>query len=544
MELQGTSITKINNYAPGLRRVFLVVVLAAEVLGVTAYFDSGILPENNPAWTDWVFANSAIFLRIGVAFTGLFIILGPRLRDLSLELQGIEHRLWWAWLLTHLLSFGAFVFLSARLLMISDGSYHLPTAWFFSWVTLGVATVAFWLLAFAPAHFWGRLVRREYIALSVASLAAIAAWAGGLLAQELWRPLAEVTFQLTYRLLDSIYPSLSSEPMELILGTSTFQVHIAPECSGYEGMALVAVFIAVYLWLFRNELRFPQALLIFPLGILAIYLTNVIRLAALVLLGAHFSPEVAVKGFHSTAGWIAFTVVAVGVIALTQRMPFFTGMNTQSPRTSKTHLATALLTPFFLTMAAAMIAATFPSDFNLFYPLQVIVTAAALGYFRRAYSDLGWDLSWQAVAIGVAVFVVWIILEPAADTTSSHVEAGLAELPYWAAGMWIFFRVIGSVITVPIAEELAFRGYLVRKLIARDFENIPLNRFTWFSFLVSSVVFGLLHGRWIAGIIAGMLFALALYRRGQMGDAVIAHMTANALIAAYVLVYAKWALWS
>jgi CAAX prenyl protease-like protein len=124
------------------------------------------------------------------------------------------------------------------------------------------------------------------------------------------------------------------------------------------------------------------------------------------------------------------------------------------------------------------------------------------------------------------------------------VEAGLAELPYWAAGIWIFFRVAGSVITVPLAEELAFRGYLIRKLIARDFEHIPLNRFTWLSFLLSSVLFGLLHDRWLAGIIAGMLFALALYRRGQLGDAVVAHVTANALIAAYVLVYAKWALWS
>jgi CAAX prenyl protease-like protein len=126
----------------------------------------------------------------------------------------------------------------------------------------------------------------------------------------------------------------------------------------------------------------------------------------------------------------------------------------------------------------------------------------------------------------------------------SPVEAGLAELPYWAAVIWIFFRVAGSVIAVPLAEELAFRGYLIRKLIDRDFENIPLNRFTWLSFLLSSVLFGLLHDRWLAGIIAGMLFALALYRRGQLGDAVVAHVTANALIAAYVLVYSKWALWS
>ena len=73
-------------------------------------------------------------------------------------------------------------------------------------------------------------------------------------------------------------------------------------------MALVTVFVAVYLWLFRNELRFPQALLIFPLGMLAIYLANVIRLAALVLLGTHVFTGSGCQGFHSYAGWIAFTV--------------------------------------------------------------------------------------------------------------------------------------------------------------------------------------------------------------------------------------------
>ncbi len=42
---------------------------------------------------------------------------------------------------------------------------------------------------------------------------------------------------------------------------------------------------------------------------------------------------------------------------------------------------------------------------------------------------------------------------------------------------------------------------------------------------------------------AGMGYALALYRRGQLGDAVMAHMTTNALIAVVVLVDGRWSLW-
>jgi membrane protease YdiL (CAAX protease family) len=57
-------------------------------------------------------------------------------------------------------------------------------------------------------------------------------------------------------------------------------------------------------------------------------------------------------------------------------------------------------------------------------------------------------------------------------------------------------------------------------------------------------VFGILHGqRWIAGAIAGMLYAAVARRRGSLGDAALAHATTNALIAAHVLTVGNWNLW-
>jgi len=51
-------------------------------------------------------------------------------------------------------------------------------------------------------------------------------------------------------------------------------------------------------------------------------------------------------------------------------------------------------------------------------------------------------------------------------------------------------------------------------------------------------------GRWLAGTVAGMFYAWALYRRGRAGDAIIAHGTTNALIAADVLILGNWNLWN
>jgi CAAX prenyl protease-like protein len=127
--------------------------------------------------------------------------------------------------------------------------------------------------------------------------------------------------------------------------------------------------------------------------------------------------------------------------------------------------------------------------------------------------------------------------------TNSSIPKSLAEMSAWWAAVWLIFRVLGSVVTAPIAEELAFRGYLLRRLISADFENLSSPRFTWVSFLVSSILFGALHGRWLAGTAAGMFYAWAMYRRGKVGDAIIAHAVTNALIAAEVLLFGHYSLW-
>ena len=62
--------------------------------------------------------------------------------------------------------------------------------------------------------------------------------------------------------------------------------------------------------------------------------------------------------------------------------------------------------------------------------------------------------------------------------------------------------------------------------------------------MVSSLAFGILHGeRWLAGTLAGIVYAGVYLRRGSIGDATAAHATTNALIAAAVLGAGQWHLW-
>ena len=109
--------------------------------------------------------------------------------------------------------------------------------------------------------------------------------------------------------------------------------------------------------------------------------------------------------------------------------------------------------------------------------------------------------------------------------------------------LWIALRVIGSVIIVPVIEELAFRGYLQRRLISADWLAVAQDRLTPFAVLGSATAFGMLHGAWLPGILSGILFSLMTRLRGRLIDAIIAHAVANALIAIWVIGFGRWDLW-
>lgn len=97
-------------------------------------------------------------------------------------------------------------------------------------------------------------------------------------------------------------------------------------------------------------------------------------------------------------------------------------------------------------------------------------------------------------------------------------------------------RFLGSVVIVPIAEELAYRGYLLRRLVARDFTAVRFEDAGFWPVLVSAAVFGAAHGAmWPPAVIAGLAYGLLAIRTGRIGEALCAHVTTNALIAAAVL---------
>ncbi len=337
---------------------------------------------------------------------------------------------------------------------------------------------------------------------------------------------------------------------------------------------MVGVFTAVWLWYFRKECRFPQALLLVPAAMACIWLMNIVRLSVLVIIGDAVSPEVAMVGIHSQTGWIAFIIVALTFFLATQKLSWV--RNEPSPvLCSAGHSETggsiavenvaehlnhdggespeirAYLIPFLAILAASFVSKAASGYFEWLYPLRFVVAVISLWYFREELKKLNWRFGWLAPLAGAAVFLAWIAPSWWMHRhTASPLGPALAALSPSARWAWISIRVVAAIVTVPIAEELAFRGYLARRFISREFDQVSFSRLTVLPVVFSSVAFGMMHmqnlGDWghlILGTLAGLAYAAVLRWRGRIGDAVVAHAISNLLLAAWVLGAGDWAQW-
>jgi exosortase E/protease (VPEID-CTERM system) len=358
-----------------------------------------------------------------------------------------------------------------------------------------------------------------------------------------WEFAINVTFRIVSWLLRGVLPSVVADPAAHLIGSERFSVTIEGGCSGWEGLALTCVFGALWLWFSRSRYRFPRAFLLIPAAMVVMFCMNSLRIAALVLIGHFGSPAVAITGFHSQSGWIAFNIVAFGMAIISSRIPWFTTGTAESTAPSSVNPTVPYLLPLFAITAAGMIARASSANFDWLYSLKVVAGAAALWFCRKQYRSLQWRCGWAAPAAGALVFVLWIAMEPPTQAPST-LPGALAALSPAMRYAWIVCRIIGAVVTVPIAEELAFRGFLMRRLMSSDFESVVRPRHAWVAVLLSSLMFGVLHGdRWLAGSIAGAVYAVLMLRRGRIGDAVVAHATSNALLAWAVLGGEDWFYW-
>jgi CAAX prenyl protease-like protein len=398
-----------------------------------------------------------------------------------------------------------------------------------AWALFAAATALAGILLFVPAATLARSVAARAPFLLGAGLVGLAAWgAGKLVVEELSGPLRAPTLWLGVKLLGLLESQPIVDVARFQFGTPACTVEIAPECSGFEGMGLMAVFACAYAWFFRARLRFPQLLLLPLAGVLCVWVLNVVRIVALVWIGTHVSRGWAEGGFHSLAGTFAFCLAALGLVAVSRRLAFFTPDPHRAAAEEERDATLSFLAPFLLVVAFGMVRGALGADAWALDYWKPLAAACALWFLRRGHALAPGPVRAPPLLLGALVGLAWIAIPGA----QGRPDPGSA-LPV---------RILNLVCIVPLVEELAFRGYLMRRLGSSEFESVAPGQVPLRNLALSSLLFGVLHGHWIAATLAGLAYGHAYMRRGRLFDAVLAHATTNLLLVGWAFWRDDWSL--
>lgn len=233
------------------------------------------------------------------------------------------------------------------------------------------------------------------------------------------------------------------------------------------------------------------------------------------------------------------------------------------PLTSKLRSSPALARalPFVIFLALTTCQGRFGEGSRYwFYLAKTIVGIWLVWVMRPAVAEMRWAFSWEAVAAGVGVFLIWVGLDghyPSVEEIFQKVfhkeKSATVELPWnpnnqFGAGSalaWLFIiaRIAGSSIIVPPLEEVFYRSFLYRWIARPDWQSVPLGTFAWKPFLITAAIFGLAHFQWLAGILCACAYQLLVCRKKRLGDAMTAHAITNLLLGLWVVWKGAWNFW-
>jgi hypothetical protein len=185
-----------------------------------------------------------------------------------------------------------------------------------------------------------------------------------------------------------------------------------------------------------------------------------------------------------------------------------------------------------------------------FYPIKALMVALALFLLRKYYCEWRFHdfraISHTTLSIGAGllIFTLWIHMDwpllspsPRPGYDPTLMEDSTLRI------LLIGSRLFGAVLVVPVMEELFWRSFLLRYLIDKDFSRVAVGLFTWPSFLITAILFGLEHHYILAGIMAGIVFNLLLYHTRSIAQCTLAHAVANLALGIYVLQSSQWRFW-
>lgn len=192
-----------------------------------------------------------------------------------------------------------------------------------------------------------------------------------------------------------------------------------------------------------------------------------------------------------------------------------------------------------------------PSVFPIAYAVKMALVGGVIialrGFFPEARPGGGGWAAATAVGVILGISWTWIDLHTPhfaflGTRTGFNPNREIAT----SAGIifFLFVRFFGLVVVVPVAEELFYRGFLLRFVTdADDFRRVPVGTFSALALGVNVVLFALSHPEWLAAAIFALAMCLLLRWTKNLFTCILAHGVTNLLLGVYILHTGQWQYW-
>ena len=228
----------------------------------------------------------------------------------------------------------------------------------------------------------------------------------------------------------------------------------------------------------------------------------------------------------------------------------------------KNNQNTKTMVPYVLPFALYILLTQIPMEFPDFYPELysgcVIIMGLVLVFllYRKGLFRIHYNIT-AGIIFGILGVILWIFichlnlekhiftylpewLQPSPRAAFNPFEAISSSSGQWG---FIAMRITGIAIIVPLAEELFWRGFLLRWIIASQWMDVEIGKFTLKSFLWVTFLFTLAHPEWIAAAVYCSLMNFLIYWKRDLWNCMVAHSTTNLLLSIYVIFTSTWELW-
>ncbi|HEY3439183.1 MAG TPA: CAAX prenyl protease-related protein [Paludibaculum sp.] len=209
--------------------------------------------------------------------------------------------------------------------------------------------------------------------------------------------------------------------------------------------------------------------------------------------------------------------------------------------------------PFVVFVVLLAVAPSLGPASRLTLAAWVLIVAVAIFLLSRNVLEFRPARPWASIAIGVAVFAVWVtpdLLFPGWRSSTLFQNSLTGKLATslgsdaFADPASLALRSLRAILIVPIVEELFWRGWLMRWIERQDFQTVPLGHYHRNSFWLVAVLFAMEHGPyWDVGFLAGAGYNWWMVRTRRLSDLILAHAVTNACLCAFVVVTGRWEFW-